>query len=60
MSRGKILVYFVKQGVKIEGLGQQRQSAIGRGGKHSESEGHQSRIWSYLDDRLAMLDKEAG
>ena len=58
MSRGKSLVYLANQGVKIEGLGKQRQSVIGRGGKHSESEGHQSKIWSYLGDILAILDRE--
>ena len=40
MSRGKSLAYLAKQGVKVEVLGKQRQSVIGRGGKHSESEGH--------------------
>ena len=60
MSRGKISVYLVKQGVKIEGLGKQRQSVIGRGGKYSESEGHKFRIWSYIGDRLAMLRQRSG
>lgn len=40
MSGGKSLGYLANQGVKIEGLGKQRYSVIGRSGKHSESEGH--------------------
>ena len=47
----KSLVYLEKQGVKVEGFGKQRQSVIGKDGKHSESGGH----WSFLGDRLAML-----
>ena len=54
MSRGKSLGYLANQGVKIEGLGKHRQSIIGRGGKHSGSEGHQSMIWSSWSDRMAM------
>ena len=60
MSRGKRLVYLAKQGVNIEGLGKLRQRVIGKGGKYRESEGHYSRIGSFLGDRLVMLDKEAG
>ena len=51
----KSLVYLVKEGMKIEGLGKQRHSVIGRGGKHSESVGHHFRIWSCLGDILSML-----
>ena len=54
MSRGESLGYLENQGVKIEGLGKQKLSVKGRGGKHSENEGHQSMIWSAGSDRLAM------
>ena len=54
MNRGKGLGYLANQGVKVEGLGNQKQSGKVRGGKHSENEGHMSMIWSSGSERLAM------
>ena len=54
MNRVKGLGYLENKGPKVEVLGNQKQSGKVSGGKHSESEGDKSMIWSSGSERLAM------